>query len=190
MWVSWAHAQDNTRGNMQEKLPSLYVIGREFDALAEIIDGADGEVTEADAGALEGWLASLQGTLASKVEAVCAWRAETLARAEARAKEAKRLAALAKRDAKHVDRIDALMLVTLQQAGLTKVESDRFVVSVDENGGKEPIVLDDDWEALLPAGYIKYSAAADKDALYTSLKQGWDIPGAKLGTKGTHLKVR
>lgn len=175
---------------MQEKLPSLYAIGREFDALADIIDGADGEVTEADAGALEGWLEALEGTLAQKVEAVCAWRAETLARAEARAREAKRLAALAKRDTKHVDRIDALMLVTLQQAGLTKVESARFVVSVDENGGREPIVLDDEWETVLPVGYIRYTAAPDKDAIYESLKQGWDVRGAKLGAKGTHLKVR
>ena len=75
--------------------------------------------------------------------------------------------------------------------GKTKVPTKYGVMSVQNNGGKAPLKVDN--EDLIPAEYLTIVPAhteVNHEALYAALKDGATVPGAHLETRGRSLRIR
>lgn len=128
--------------------------------------------------------------LQDKLDAYCAVIREMDARAEARNAEAKRLADLASADSARADFLRYRLMTFLQTIGRDKIETPHYRVSVVGNGGKVPILVND--EAAVPDRFWRevVTRQLDKDALREALEGGYLVPGAMLGTRGKRVVIK
>lgn len=165
-------------------MTSLYEIARVYHDQALALQDLD-LPPEVIADTLE----SLSGDLTVKAENVIAMarNMEALAASikEAEAAMSARRKALENRAA----RLRDYLLSQLQVAGIQKVESPYFRISVRENPAAVEV-----FDALqVPAAFMRQPepppAAPDKASIKAALSAGQDVPGCKL-TRGVRLEVR
>jgi myo-inositol catabolism protein IolC len=86
-------------------------------------------------------------------------------------------------------RLKSYVLRALEAAGKTRVEGKTGVLKVQRNGGLAPMEIFD--ESSIPTKYtpMQISYPLDKEALRRDLAAGKDVPGARLGERGVHLRV-
>lgn len=176
-------------------MPTLFDLGDAATALHELLttDQEPPLSPEDEADALQMFLSVSEG-LDAKIDGYCALVAEFEARAGARGAEAKRLAALAERDAKQADRLKSNLHAFMILHDYKKFETARYRVSVVANGGKVPLViqpdvdptdLDEQFHRVIPA-----KIELDKEAVRSALEAGEDLVFAKLGERGSHLRIK
>lgn len=102
------------------------------------------------------------------------------------------LAQLAKQDDNLVRRLKRGLLEFLDAKGVSKVETDRFVIRAQGNGGDAPLVVDEDYSiALIIEQYPEcLSFDIDPKKVREILKAGGDLPFAKLGDRGRGLRIK
>jgi hypothetical protein len=103
---------------------------------------------------------------------------------QAESQMAERRKAIEKRAAS----LKAYLKENMERAGITKIECPFFVVSIAQN--PEAVTVDD--ESLIPRDYFKEIPATfqlDKTLCKQALKDGFDVPGARL-TRGTSLRIK
>lgn len=122
----------------------------------------------------------IEGDIREKAIDVAAFSRNLDATAEAVRAAAKAMLARADRIEKRAESIRAYLLFQCQAAGVTKIESPWFTLSVRKN---PPAVVIDD-EASLPAEYIVQppppAPRPDRDRIRRDIKAGIDVPGAHL----------
>lgn len=168
---------------------TLYDIAGEILDIQRALEEADPELA---AHAIEAYLRDNAGTLEQKVDGYCALIRNMETLAETRAAEAKRMQELAKADAAKAERLKATLLWFLHEvAGLNKLDTARFRVSVAANGGKPPMVVPDDPTAW-PAPFVRERVIKelDKEALRQALERGEVVEGCALAERGHHLRIR
>ena len=98
-------------------------------------------------------------------------------------------AAEATRKARVLERVKACAVALMRsrrQLGLpTKIAG---VASLVGNGGKTPLILPDGWADTAPAAYVVVRKEPNGDLIRAALEAGKDIPGAKLGERGEHVR--
>ena len=90
-----------------------------------------------------------------------------------------------------IKRIKEWYRQNLDAMGKTKVPTKYGVMSVQKNGGKAPLKVDN--EDLIPTEYLIIVPAhteVNHEALYAALKDGATVPGAHLETRGRSLRIR
>ena len=90
-----------------------------------------------------------------------------------------------------IKRIKEWYQQNLDAMGKSKVPTKYGVMSVQNNGGKAPLKVDD--EALIPAEYLTVvpeHTEVNKDALYAALQSGKSVPGVHLEQRGRSLRIR
>jgi hypothetical protein len=96
--------------------------------------------------------------------------------------EEKRLADRRKAIEKRVDSIKNWLFVSMQTAGITKIESPVFTVTLQNNPAS--VVIDD--EALIPVNFMRVPEppppAPDKTLIKQAINDGLEVPGAHLQT--------
>jgi len=165
-------------------MTALYVISREYAEAVEKLSDLDlpPEV-------VEDTLESLSGDLEVKATNVAMFfrnlEATAAAIKEAEAQMAARRKALENRVARMKDYLLANMIV----AGVQKIESPYFKLSVRDN----PPAVEVYEPGLIPAEFMKQAppppAVVDKTAISVALKAGLEVPGCKL-TRGQRLEVK
>lgn len=111
--------------------------------------------------------------------------------AEAYAKEERRFGTQRQILENRVRRIKEWYRMNLDAMGKTKVPTRYGVMSVQGNGGKRPLAIDD--EGKIPETYLVTVPAhkeVNRDALYAALDKGEEIPGAHLEPRGRGLRIR
>lgn len=103
--------------------------------------------------------------------------------------EAKRLAAHATSRKNSAKRLKENLLFVLQTRGDKTVTGKVFSASVTANGGKLPVVIDDE-AAAIEAGYTK--VIIDEASIRADLEANPDTPNlvAHFGERGSHLRIR
>jgi hypothetical protein len=78
----------------------------------------------------------------------------------------------------------------LQQRQVKQIATNRFKFARTANGGKTPVVIED--ASLLPDSYLdeRVERVPRTDDLREALETGVTIPGAVLGDRGFHLRIR
>ena len=167
---------------------TLYEITEDVRALEELMVELGGDVTdEADLEAVESWFASLNEGMSKKLDNYAALVKEVEARGNSRLEEAKRMKRLAEADLSLGKRLKERMMWALQLMGHRRVDTDRFRVTVAKNGGKLPLVLDDN----VPDEFMKTVevTAPDSEKIRAALTEGSSLGFAHLGERGQSLRI-
>lgn len=162
---------------------SLYDIASEYRAAAEKLADLD-----LDAETIADTLEALSGELEVKAQNV-AYFIRNLEVSAAAIKDAEaKMAARRKAIENRVAGLQRYVHESMNMAGVSRIESPHFVVSIRDN----PPAVDVFEPGLLPAEFMKTPEppppAPDKTAIKAAIKSGREVPGARL-TQGTRLVI-
>ena len=164
----------------------LYELAAGFNALFDLV------LDEAmDLQLLEEGLHSIECELEEKCANGIALIKSLEAYAEAYRKEEKRFEAQRQILENRIKRIKEWYRQNLDAMGKTKVPTQYGVMSVQKNGGKQPLKIDD--AALIPEAYLICVPAhkeVNREALYEALSSGREVPGAHLEARGRSLRIK
>lgn len=173
---------------------TLFQISNDLLALEAILAEVGGEITDDDAGAaLEKFFDELGAERDAKIDNYCALIRELEARAEAREAEAKRLTALAGSDANNAKRLKNRLKAFFEIQEISKLDTARFRVAVQKNGGALPLVIPAEWDddpAAAPEAFQRRTIVLDREAIREAIRNDEETHGASLGERGTHLRIR
>lgn len=171
---------------------TIFAIGQDLLALDELLTEAGGEVTPETEAAIDGWFAELMADQAKKLDG-CVWYLKQLESNEAAAKAVvdqfqMHARVEANKRSRLRDRVRDFLIATNQLKAET---TSGFKLAVQKNGGKTPMEIDPD--ATIPAEYlVQPPPHPDMDKIYAALKDGQELPFAKLCPEkvGCHLRIR
>ncbi len=168
---------------------TLLAISSDMERLEALLEESGGEVTPAVEEALATWGSNLEGQMENKVDAYAALYQELTLRAEARAKEAKRLMAMAGAGGRAADFLKARLKMVFELHKIKKLETQRFTVSLVNNGGVAPLEI---CEEAVPIEWCSPPAdpPPDKARIRAALEAGELLSFAKLGERGTSLRIK
>jgi hypothetical protein len=168
---------------------SLYEITSEMMRLLAAFDEHGNESTEFDS-AIKEHAAALAEAFDAKADGYGQVISEVERRGEARRAEADRLKRLAEADEVLSQRLRMMLLEAMRSTGRTKVETERYRISVRQNGGKIPVIVED--ETAIPAEYrgMRMLTTVDKDSIREALEAGTAVAGARLGERGFRLDLK
>lgn len=168
---------------------SLYAITDELQSLLKVADESGMESVEFS-NALAEHTQLLVEAFDAKADDYAALIRQCDAMSTARAAEAERMKRLSDADALLSSRLKNALLLAMNAVGRTKIKTARFNLSIAQNGGKIPVLVDD--ETLIPAEYKIpcYSETVDKEALRSALESGKVVEGARLGKRGSRLSIK
>ena len=124
-----------------------------------------------------------------KVESYCVVMSKAAQSAKDLLEEAKRLTELAKVDTATVERLKERLKWMLETRGQKRIKTSRYSVTVATNGGKHPIHVDEEYvpEAYLTRVQVE---SVNTEKIRQDLEQGRELQFARLGTRGTHLRIK
>lgn len=168
---------------------SLFAITSEMMSLISAFNDHGKDSPEAEE-AFREHAAALAEAFDSKADGYASLIQECEARTESRRGEAKRLLSLADSDEALASRLREALRQAMESTGRTRVDTDRFRLSVRQNGGKIPVFITD--ESAIPQEYLlpRMTMQVDKDAIRTALEKGDTVAGAVLGQRGSRLDIR
>jgi Siphovirus Gp157 len=169
-------------------MTTLFGISDDLVALSELVDQIDGEDQEA---MVMEWLEKLGEDRDSKIDNYVSLIKELQASAYARDVEASRIKDLAISDTKKADMLLARLKYFFDVQGIAKLTTTRFSLSVAKNGGKAPLHVFVDLDSI-PAKYIKVREvkSVDRDLVTEELEAGQELFFAKIGQRGTNLRIK
>lgn len=169
---------------------TLLEIADDFRAMADLMDGLDGgELDEAAERALSEWFADLGDKQAHKLDSYCALIRTFELRASVRRSEMERLSLLVKAEENKAKRLKDRLKLYLEATGQRKVDTDRYSVSVQANGGSLPVEVSVPVDEL-PIACTQAKLFADVDMIRETLLAGGDVHGCKLLPRGSHVRIR
>lgn len=169
-------------------MPSLFQLSEEILQLRQILDSAEHEPETIDA--VEEYLKSLASDRERKLDNYAALVRELEARAKIRLDEAKRLESLAKRDLDTVERLKERLRLVFTMHEWRSVDTDRFRITLAQNGGKQKLVVEVPIEELEERfRRTETKVVADNDALREALGDGEVIEGVRLEERGTTIRI-
>ena len=164
----------------------LYELAAGFNALFDLV------LDEAmDLQLLEEGLHSIECELEEKCANGIALIKSLEAYAEAYSKEEKRFEAQRQMLENRIKRIKEWYRQNLDAMGKVKVPTKYGVMSVQKNGGKQPLKIDD--AALIPDAYlicVPEHKEVNREALYEALSSGEEVPGAHLEARGRSIRIK
>jgi hypothetical protein len=180
------------------KARTLYDIAADLLALESALIDAGGVIDDDETAAtVDAWFDGLHEDLAAKVDDYAALIRTIEARAEARRDEAARMTARARVDENAARALKERLRDALRGLGIPKVETRRFTVSVQRNGGKAAMVFTDDADVTTAPEWAKRTETRtvwDKDAIRERLEKADDpteaVPFARLQKPGFGLRIR
>lgn len=162
---------------------TLLKISDDMVALDELLAEGGGEIEAT----IERWMNELDADLQNKADGYAGLITEMRRRAEARQGEVERLRRLVEIDERNADFLRDRLKGVMERHGFKKIETERYRLTVANNGGKLPLLLD---EADVPDGYKKQPPPIpDKDKIRADLDAGVSLPFARYGPRGTNLRI-
>ena len=169
---------------------TLYDITADLQAFDQLLDQAGGDVSDIQVlEAIEQWMADLDADLTNKVDGYAAYINDLLATAKARKEEANRLRTLATAGENTVRRLKERLMWAFKERDIKKLETPRFVVSWQNNGGKKPLDVQVPGNELAPR-FQKVVVDPDNDAIRSAIEAGEEVAGCTLMERGTSLRIR
>lgn len=169
-------------------MSTLFELSNRIEALAQILAEVDDEEEQ------EIYLRQFLKTsvdLKIKLDGYCSLIQEVETRAEVRRAEAKRLSDRATFDSNLAKRLKAILLWYLQENDIKKVETFRYQISRAKNGGKQPIVVNEDiLVTSIDERFQKVSIDFDKSAIRTALENGETLNFASLGIRQESVRIK
>lgn len=189
------------------KKRNLFDIGDDLDAIAKLIESCDGDISDPAAeSAITAWMAEFNAELAKKADSyinlIRKWESE---KAAATAEKEQYQKAAAVRTIR-VERLKSFLFNFMELTNRTRIETETCrVVSIQCNGGKQPIKLDEEkicsairnsstsvsapgYSSVIP--FLKVNIDIDNDKVRQHLEAGNTLPWAELQERGKGLRIR
>ncbi|MBD3615360.1 MAG: siphovirus Gp157 family protein [Gracilimonas sp.] len=164
---------------------SLFQIGEHFYALESLLIENEGEIDDT----IDQWLEEYIAKESDKIDAYC----YLIQKFQEIAEEAKRLAERSSIYNKKTKSMKDRLKHYLERRGRDKVETNKFTITVCQNGGKQPIkVFDEVNPEKLPDQFVRVYREPDLDGIRTALLND-DEDALKIATllpRGTHLRIK
>lgn len=168
---------------------TLFEIGADARALDALLEEIEGDISEPEvAAAIDEWLQETGTALETKLDGYAALITERTAKAKARREEAERMTKLARADENLAARLKERLQFFFEEHGIEKRETARFKISLAQNGGKLPLIIDDVSPDSLPDYYTKREL--DRESIREALEGGLPLNFARLGERGTSIRIR
>lgn len=161
----------------------LYELTAEYSQLQQLIEAEDfDEKTIADT------LESIQGEILDKGKNVAAYFQNLEAAAEALKAAEARIADRRKAIESRAEWLKEYLRSNMERCGISKIECPEFVVTLGKPRDVCEIVNEDD----LPDDYVKtkITKSPDKALILKAMKDGYDVPGARIGKSKSPLSVK
>lgn len=169
---------------------TLYEIGAELEAVIDALEGEEFSEEQRQQ-ALDLWFEGCAVEVERKIDDYCSVIANYDAFAEARKTEARKLMQMAERDERNAQLMKDAVKTFFERAGIQKMKTARFAPSVRANGGKLPLVMEE-WVSQdpdkLPPMFRR--SVPDTDAIRAALEEELDVPGCRIGERGSHFRIR
>lgn len=172
------------------KRRTLFDIGADLLALDQLLDDLDGDVTDASVeAAVTAWTAELAADESRKLDNVVGYlRQLDMEEAAARA-QAEQWQQKARSRAGRAAWMKELVRRHLLASGRTRAATETgHTVSVVGNGGKVPLDLSPVDPDALPDRFTR--RVLDPEAVRAALEAGEELPFARLGERGSHVRVK
>ena len=168
---------------------TLLDITDDLHALWALIEEREGDITGIEQ-AIDGWLAEIDGDLAGKLDNYAALITHMEHLSEGRKEQAQRLSKRAKTDENAAAYLRHRLKFALEARGKLKLDTPRFRLSIQRNGGAAPVIIPD--LQALPPQFVKQEIVyvPDREAIRKALESGQQVPGATLGERGTRVSIR
>ena len=155
----------------------LYEFPAAYRSIWDRVEEDDDATSEAVAEALKAEFDSLEGAYAEKIENIAKLIQSLSAGRDAVDGEAKRLGARAAAMARKIDWLQGYLVDSLREVGHTKIEGDILNVTLATN---QRVELDSQEQVPEEFRRVVTSEVIDKREIRQRLKDGDDIPGARL----------
>jgi hypothetical protein len=188
-------------------MPSLLDVRADYQALSDLLDQTDGEITEENEPIIEALFEEIKQNVADKVDGYCGLLSR-LESEKALAKSRKdQFAAAEKAKTRAIEFLESRLLdfgLTTQlltcaaevpgkkaKAPGKKIETTSgWTVGVQRNGGQSPLIIDEEFPEV-DEEYLKYlPPVIDKEKVRAALEAGTKLPFASLGDRGVRLVIR
>jgi len=167
----------------------LHEITADLIDLNTILDDCGGEIPPEAEGRLTAWMDALGAEEGRKLDGFVGWIKELEMQAAAARAEIEQWLMKARVREKRAAWLRDRLKAHLEATGRTRVETERGrVLAIQSNGGAVPVVVDE--SADLPTEYARVTVTPDVDAIRKALVAGKELPFARLGERGTHLRVK
>ncbi len=173
----------------QPKTRSLFSISSDLEKLNELLDDCSDDAQQQEL--INNWLEQLGEERDRKLDNYCALINEMLARAEVRKAEAKRMMELASLDENRAKLLKERLKWFFQTHNLKTVETPRYKLSLQRNGGKAPLILKDELSPTeLPERFQAVRIDPDTTAIREALERGEKLDFAALGDRGKSIRIK
>lgn len=159
--------------------------------IEEYAEEHDGEISPEIAATLDAWFGDISGQFNDKLDNYATLIRICTLRAAARKEEKERLEKRVRVDENMIGKLKERLKMIFEARKLPKVETRRYKIWVQKNGGKQPLDLSaiTDVSKQLPLKYQVVRVEANTDALRESLEAGEVVEGVKLLERGTHVRI-
>jgi hypothetical protein len=174
-------------------MPTLREIHDDLVALESLLMEVGGDVTEEEAEeAVRAWFGEIQADLGTKLDGYATVIQGMKDRASARREESRRLADLARIDENAVAKLRATLLWFMQDRNHKELNTPLHRFRVANNGGLTPLEID---PSTTPARwkdsqYVQATYEWDTKAIREALDNGVDLPFARYGERGQHVRIK
>ena len=156
--------------------------------MQEILDMA--ESGEFDEEIIANTLEGVEGEIEIKLDSYGVIIIELQADIEKIDQEIKRLTTKKKTISNSIDYLKKMVMQTMGTLNTRKVKGDKFTWTIAKNGGKAPLIIDEDMPAIsLPEEYQLWDVKPNKEVIRQDLEAGKELPYARLGERGESLRL-
>lgn len=136
------------------------------------------------------WLDDIGAERDKKLDAYAALISQLQYQAEARRKEATRMAQLAQTDENKLKLLKERLKEFFIEQSLNCVNTTRYRISIAKNGGKVPLIVDKIDYKKVPQSFQKISVELDTTAIREALEAGEELDFARLGERGQSIRIK
>lgn len=172
-------------------MKTLFELTQDIVRLQETLDAMeDGlDVNEQQIESVEQWLTDLNEQHADKIDGYAAIIRQLEHEAETAKQIEQEYACKCKQRTKRAEMLRDRLKWHMEQIGVKRLQTDRVTVAIQGNGGALPIVILN--EDVIPFEYyVAPEPVISKTMIAKALAAGCEVPGAKLGERGTRLVIK
>lgn len=168
---------------------TLFTIGEDLERLNELLDEVGDDAEQQTL--INSWFETLGDERDRKLDGYAALITEMTARAAVRKAEGQRMLELAAVDENRARLLKDRLKVFFETHNLKTVETSRYKLQIQRNGGKAPLILDESVPAnRLPEQFQRVSVDFDTTAIREALERGETLEFAQLGERGVSMRIR
>lgn len=173
-------------------MPKLFDIPADLQALGDLLDELGGEVTDVQVNAvIEQWYAECQTNESDKLEAMIGLICTRESQAAVAKAQKEQFAAKQQARENDVKRLKDRLKLYLEVTGRRRIDLPTGrVLAIQANGGKPSLLVDPVDHREVDPRFLRVTTSIDNESVRQAIEHGDPVPFARLGERGTQLRIK